>query len=457
VDIVLGVSMTPATVRMVLVEGESAGGLVVDHDVFDISDDEGAANSSPTQQVMAAIVGTRESADACGHRLVSTGVVWSNRTDAAILRQELDIRGIEGVMLVSELHAAGALAKAVGRAFDHDKTGLLFIEGDTATLSVVHTEDGSIVKVETRNLHSVDALAVVTKMVTSLEEESSPPDGIYLLGSGLDLNAVKEHLQSRVTIPLSAPKEPELALARGAALASATAPEFDPLTVGIAYSQDLDGPTDAYSAAVGGAISSAGATLGNHIPGSVSWDPQPARRPFLLVGSTMTAIFVVGVVALVISLAINIRPAVDARPNPGESVVAPTITPPAPPAVRNPPAAQPAPAKPSAAPPVAEPPAPLTIPEPVPVVQQAPEVVQPPARSAPIPGAAPQPAPEAPPPAPVFQPPAVSLPPGLVVSFPPFIGFGPGPSYEPPVRQYAPPWYPPQQQWPRHSRHGGDD
>ena len=34
-DIVLGVSMTPTTVRMVLVEGEKGDGLTVDHDAFD--------------------------------------------------------------------------------------------------------------------------------------------------------------------------------------------------------------------------------------------------------------------------------------------------------------------------------------------------------------------------------------------------------------------------------------
>ena len=37
VDIVLGVSMTPTTVRMVLVEGEKADGVIVDHDAFDIT------------------------------------------------------------------------------------------------------------------------------------------------------------------------------------------------------------------------------------------------------------------------------------------------------------------------------------------------------------------------------------------------------------------------------------
>ncbi len=41
------------------------------------------------------------------------------------------------------------------------------------------------------------------------------------------------------------------------------------------------------------------------------------NKPFLLVGSALTSIFVVGVVALVISLAISIRPTADQRPSPG--------------------------------------------------------------------------------------------------------------------------------------------
>jgi hypothetical protein len=62
VDIVLGVSMTPTTVRMVLVEGEKADGVTVDHDVFDITGIEGSATSSAAEQVVAAVLGTQESA-----------------------------------------------------------------------------------------------------------------------------------------------------------------------------------------------------------------------------------------------------------------------------------------------------------------------------------------------------------------------------------------------------------
>ena len=110
------------------------------------------------------MLGTQESAAAGGHHLKSIGVTWTHHSDAAALRDTLAARGIEDVMLVSATHAAAALAQAVGRAIGYDTTALLFIEKDTATLSVVQTDDGSVVKVLSRDLHDSDAMAVLTEM-----------------------------------------------------------------------------------------------------------------------------------------------------------------------------------------------------------------------------------------------------------------------------------------------------
>ena len=45
-DIVLGVSLTPKTVRLVLVEGEKGDGSIVDHDTFEVSSSDDAAITS---------------------------------------------------------------------------------------------------------------------------------------------------------------------------------------------------------------------------------------------------------------------------------------------------------------------------------------------------------------------------------------------------------------------------
>src|ERR1700751_5082942 len=67
VGIVLGVSMAPTKVRMVLVEGECADGVTVDQDNFDVAD---ASPSTAPTQVVSAILGTREGAAEGGYQLL---------------------------------------------------------------------------------------------------------------------------------------------------------------------------------------------------------------------------------------------------------------------------------------------------------------------------------------------------------------------------------------------------
>lgn len=445
-DIVLGVSMTPTTVRMVLVEGEKADGATVDHDTFDITASEGSTTGAAAA-VVDAVLGTKESAETGGHDLKAIGVTWSDHAEAAVLRDMLTARGIDDVMLVSDGHAAAALAQAVGRTVGYDTTALFFIDRDTATLSVVQTDDGSVVKVLSRTLHSDDAMAVLAEMAAAVDQQETPPQGMFVVGSGVDVSAVKEHLAHLVAIPVHAPDEPGLALARGAALAAAHAPAFEASTVGLAYSQDPDGPTAGSVYAGLAAAETQLAPVGGDGAYTDAYEPRtdltPAaeeRKPFLLVGSALTSIFVVGVVALVISLAVSIRPTADQRPSPAESAIAPSsVVPAAPPSV--PEALPPAPAPP---PPSAE-----TIKAPVPVVQQQPAPQAPPRTvyvEAPAP-AAPAPAPAAPPPPPpAAPPPPVVAPAPVPVYVPPVVA--PPPYYYPrPQNPWNPPWRPSPPTW----------
>jgi uncharacterized membrane protein YgcG len=455
---------------MVLVEGDKADGSIVDHDVIDVTADDGAATSSnAAQQVVEAILGTKESAAAGGHHLKSIGVTWSDHAEASTLRDAIASRGIEGVMLVSDGHAAGALAQAVGRAVGYATTALLFIDRDTATLSVVQTDDGSVVKVLSRSLHSDDAMGVFSEMAAAVDAQDSPPQGMFVVGSGVDVSLVKAHLENLVSLPVSAPDEPELALARGAALASANAPAFEATTVGLAYSQDPDGTTAGNAYAELAAADTQMASVGS-VDYGVQTDIEPiaaeeGRKPFLLVGSALTSIFVVGVVALVISLAVSIRPTVDQRPSPGPNAIVPSTAAPAPAPVQE--AQQPvAPAPP---PPPAEtikPPVPVAVQEaPAPAPKQAPRQVfveQAPAPQAPAPAPAPEappPAPEAPPaPAPIAPAPVPYLP-APVYNPPVYNPYQPPPAYYPrpnPWQQYPEPYDPPQgPQYPGQGGSGG--
>ena len=427
-EIVLGVSMTPTTVSIALVEGEKADGVIIDHDVFEITADDRSATSSPPEHVIAAILGTQEGAFAAGHHLVSTGVTWTDHDEAAALREALVDRDVEGVLLVSELHAASALAQTVGRAVGYDKTALMFVEREKATLAVVETVDGSVVKVLSQSLHGGDAIDVAAEMVTTLQAEESMPQGLFVVGSGVDVTPVKAHLQNLVSVPVIAPEEPQLALARGAALASASAPRFDTSTIGLAYSQDPDGTMVYQPALADDATAFFGPADVPTVAANDASDPDdmPERRkPFLLVGSSLAAIFVAGIMALTIAMVINIRPTADQGSddisvNPGAASPLPALqgAPPAP-QLRAP--TVPAP------PPVAPPPARLATAQLMELPAPPPQVV---VRNA-------APAPAAPPPAPA-PPPPFALPPGIPpvviqwlprpVQPPPFFNprFGPG-------------------------------
>lgn len=411
-DIVLGVSMTPTTVRMVLVEGVKADGVTVDHDVFDVASAEGSAKVA--EHVVAAVQGTKESAEAGGHHLKSIGVTWSDHAEATALRDALAAHGIDDVMLVSEGHAAASLAQAVGRAVGYDTTALLFVDRDTATLSVVQTDDGSVVKVLSRTLHSSDAMAVLTEMAEAVAAQDAPPQGIFVVGAGVDISSVKAHLEHLVSLPVNAPDDADLALARGAALASAAAPTFEATTVGLAYSQDPDGTTagSVYAGLPGLETQLASATADEAVDEFAATEMRPVeeeRKPFLLVGSALTSLFVVGVVALVISLAISIRPTADQRPSPAQSAITPATQAPARPQ---------APAQQEAAILPSDPPSAETIKPPVPVVQEAPQQAPRTVYVEQAPAPAPAPAPAAPPPAPAVPTPVVApvvLPPPVIV------------------------------------------
>jgi uncharacterized membrane protein YgcG len=418
VETVLGVSMATTTVRMVLVEGENADGVTVDEENFGITGGEDPATFSAPDQVVAAILGTREGANEAGYHLLSTGVTWSDQQEAAELRDVLAARKVENVMLVSSFLAAAALAQAIGSTTGYARTALLFIDPDSATLAVVDTTDGSIADVRRELLPDDDdqAVATLVGLVSAAETLEEHPEGLLVVGSGVDVPLIKPALEAATSLPLSLPERPDMALARGAALASASAPLFASSTDALAYAQDPGTGSVSQHALAPGYLAVAEAAAGAE-PGAdalaysaVADDSaavytqegpdayadadeeedfttgmypdfapaalgQPTRTPFFAAISVMI-IFTVGVVALVISLAFSIRPSVSSRPSLSQNVVAPARQVPAP--------------LPKAAVPVAPAPAPVQAPAPAAAPAPAPVPVR-------VPGPAPVPAPVAPP------------------------------------------------------------
>jgi hypothetical protein len=399
VDLVLGMSMAPSTVRMVLVEGKNGDGATVDQDGFPVAfgaDTANAATSPAVDQTLAAILGTQQSAAEGGYRLASTGVTWVDPVEAGALRDALAAHRVENIMLVSAFLAAAALAQAYGTAIGYTHTGLLFIEPDSATLAVVDSANGSVSDMRRAALpdDDVDAVAELTALAAGADRLNPHPQGLFVVGSnGVDVDMIKAELEAATPLIVSAPTEPGSALAHGAALASAHAPLSQWSTSAVAYAQDpgtgaadpvaaIDDAGDSQVLAYSAAPEEADFYTGVGDTEFFAEQPDPGRRPFL-VALGVLMVFVFGVAALTLSLALDIRPSVSSRPSLGRSVVVPAKPAPPPQAPAPAPAAPAiAPAAPAIAP--AAPRGPAVVPVPVPV---APLPV--PQLPAPIPGPGP--------------------------------------------------------------------
>ncbi len=312
-EVVLGVSMAPETVRMVLVEGAAAGGVTVDQDGFDV-----VGNPTPAaaaNHIVAAILGTRDSAAQGGYQLKSSGVSWTDPAKAAALRDVLAARRIENVMLVSAVMAAAALAQAMGSATNWARTALLLVEPTSATLAIVDTSDGTVTDVHRHPLPGRDdvALAKLTTMVSGAESMRAQPEGVVLVGPDVDIPLIMPTLEAATSLSVTTPEEPEMALARGASLAAANARLGAPRTITMPSAR----------------ISSTAAAGYAHDPearSTTSRDRHSRKSVATVVG--VMAIFVTGFVALSLALVFGSRPHVDQPPDVSTNVVAPENPPP---------------------------------------------------------------------------------------------------------------------------------
>jgi hypothetical protein len=420
---------------MVLIEGANADGVTLEEDSLEVAAPRagvgGKAGSGAAAHVIAALIGTREGADEGGYQLTSTGVTWTDPGEVAALRAELATRDVGSVMLVSPLLAAAALAQTVGSALNYQHIAMVFIEVDSATLAVVDIADGSIVDLHRQSLKNASVAAALVTMVAGLDAPSSRADGVFVVGCGVDIVGIKPALEAATSLVVSVPEEPELALARGAAMASANA-LFASTTSALAYALD-PGTGEVNPRALNASYLDVCAVAGVS-EGSLAYsavddrheadhpDVETRRKPLALVTGAIVGVAAVAAGFLVVSLTADVGPTAAQQTGAHDRVETPAAVAPATelPAQVLLPGMSSAPASAPAAPPpveVAEPPPP--------VVQQPPQTVTKPAPAPVYMAPAPQPrrAPtrQAAPPGetPVPQAPPAAPPPAAVPAAPP--------------------------------------
>lgn len=218
-DAVLGVSLTPSTVGLVLLEGCEADGATVDHDSFDIRGLAPARTDDICADVVKAALRAERVAAERGLRLTAIGVTWSSgaAAEGAVLLRKFADAGFANVVPVRLPQATDALARRVAGIVGFDTTGVCVLEPDVVQAMTV----GGNNPVQTAVSRGIETVAGLTTWLADILGAADPrPDALVVVGSAVDLDSVLPKLEQALRVPVFTPAEPGLPLARGAALAS---------------------------------------------------------------------------------------------------------------------------------------------------------------------------------------------------------------------------------------------
>ena len=212
-DVVLGLALTSTAVRWVLAEGATGEGAPIDRGQFQVDglDADFLLDLLLNQDVVA------ES------QLHAVGVTWTNEAAVAAgaVLDALAERGLRNVVAVSDNDAAAALATGVADITGHDDVAVCVIEPDSALVTLVTTDAVTVDRIE-RPRDRADALELTSSVIALLDVDDQRPEAIFVVGSDdIDVDMIVSSFEAISEAPVFSATEAELAMARGAALASA--------------------------------------------------------------------------------------------------------------------------------------------------------------------------------------------------------------------------------------------
>jgi hypothetical protein len=225
-DTVLGLSLTSTSVGWVLVEGRDADGTILDHDDFQVGTGSGVRAVDTAAQTSAAVLDAQATAVNYDHRLHVIGVTWSDEAaaEAALLLESLTDAGFHNVVPIRLHQACDMLARAIAPVVGYEKAAVCVLDGDSTIVVMVDTCDD---EPQTAIKQLTGGAGRLVGWLTSLFDRSSwQPDAIVVVGPDEDLEALSWRLEKAVPVPVITQTGAQLALARGAALASAESTGF---------------------------------------------------------------------------------------------------------------------------------------------------------------------------------------------------------------------------------------
>jgi hypothetical protein len=225
-DTVLGLSLTSTSVGWVLVAGRDAAGTILDHDDFDVRPTAGVQAVYTSEQASAAVLDAHAAAASYDQRLHVVGVTWSDEAaaESALLLESLTDAGFDNIVPVRLCDACEMLARAIAPVVGYDTAAVCVLDGDSTVVVMVDAGDDEPQTAIKQLSGGPDHLV---RWLTALFDRSSwQPAGVVIVGAEHDLDALSPRLEEAVPVPVITQLGAELALARGAALASAQSTEF---------------------------------------------------------------------------------------------------------------------------------------------------------------------------------------------------------------------------------------
>ena len=225
-DTVLGLSLTSTSVGWVLVEGHDADGTILDHDDVEVRTGGGLRAVRTSEQATTAVLDAQAAAASYDQRLRVIGVTWSDETaaEAALLLEALTNAGFDNVVPIRLQQACDMFARGIAPVVGYDRAAVCVLDGESTIVVMVDTCDNES---QTAIKHLSGGTGRLVQWLTTLFDRSSwQPGGIVVVGADEDLDAVSLRLERAVPVPVVTQTAAPLALARGAALASAQSTEF---------------------------------------------------------------------------------------------------------------------------------------------------------------------------------------------------------------------------------------
>jgi hypothetical protein len=201
----------------VLVEGVTGDGDAVDRGALDVGD----SADFDAEALLTVLLDANEAVMESG--LHAAGVTWTPAGEAvagAIL-EALQARGVQNAIAVSESEAAEALAGGISAISGYEDVAVCVFEPDATLVALVNAGGVAVDQQDTVPDRDVELSA----SVMALELNDRQLDAIFVVGSA-DLDPVVSSMGAVAAAPVISSAEADMAMARGAAVASALAVNY---------------------------------------------------------------------------------------------------------------------------------------------------------------------------------------------------------------------------------------